>query len=1103
MANRLYLTYITPSASYDPATQSQSGRWDKFPNFDTKLRDEPTDFLETIQLPLTNGGQAQLAFSVSDPLTIAGTLRGQITTTFGCQATTGNPPNGTYIHVWVTVGDTATLRGTLLDNVAHSTDWPSTAQGLQEVYTANPVSVEVGDRVIVELGFHDGSDAEGKIWLGAFGASDLQPGDTDVENQPGWVQFEDPEGVVFFGTPNDPPVADAGPDQAASTGATVNLDGTGSSDPESTSLSYEWTVFDDAGTGLTNADLINRLTATPFFTAPDATGGTADVIIQLGVTDSGFGDQGPKTDTDQVTITIQAPTDAGEVSTQGGYAVSMSDAEASADLQYSQTVVDAVEANDREVFGTLRADWDRDGFTHPLSDLTSAVESVRVSRSLTGDLPAEVSLVEGYSSTELSATLAGEVEGKSIFEAFAPYRNTSELALSPKEGAPVEFDVNIADTAIRQFTGHIRSSDLESSTREVLIDALDPSDRLRAKITLPSYGIAAYQLVRGNDWGVNSQWVIDHVLRRNGIYVSPPSHPNTVVGCTAHGGLAADVGESTYIYGSDDGNLRGDEKWYTDGPFGLLAARGHWYLENGNLVDANDTMSTLFTAHEGYKALPGTGVGMAAWVKTGSNAPDIPNPTGDFRHLFNGYPVDDESDFRFDFGLWDDGRFFGGVFSRGVYYGATTTYGGDFGWRYLGLHWRLNYDGTVHITWRVDGTTYTFDTEVSNPSAAYREVFAIKAKFPRDWCDLQCWLEFEPPEGVWPGEFHTPVGRLDPGLNELSYLPDVVNEDSWELIQAVAGAEYGVVGFTEEGRFRFRNRRSLAKNVESVEKAVTADRSLKGFGGQVSVDTIRNAVTLSTRSAYLEQPEVVIKSRDVKEFETPIGRWTYLISMPFGVPSFTNQVIPHISNADVPPDEDYTEGFVAVRAAEPNVEIVVGEPLRVTWNVVGRRLIRLTVRNYTKWPVRFATTDNRPALRSSSYGLRYNPPVLAEIRNTGSIEQYGERVFGIAPNPWRQRIESLRPIANTIATELANPSPNVERIPIVGDPTIRLNDTIEVVDPDGYGSLRASVVGIERELSRTNGLTDALDIRPIAPPGLGIADDSELGLADDTLILGT
>lgn len=99
---------------------------------------------------------------------------------------------------------------------------------------------------------------------------------------------------------NAPPIADAGPDQTVDQNDIVQLRGIGSSDPEGSNLDFSWSVTDDGGTGLTNADITNRTTATPFFAAPDVSSFIAvNLVLTLTVTDTGG-----LSDTDAVTITV-------------------------------------------------------------------------------------------------------------------------------------------------------------------------------------------------------------------------------------------------------------------------------------------------------------------------------------------------------------------------------------------------------------------------------------------------------------------------------------------------------------------------------------------------------------------------------------------------------------------------------------------------------------------------------------------------------------------------------------------------------------------------------------------------------------------------------
>ncbi|HEY6912047.1 MAG TPA: PKD domain-containing protein [Myxococcales bacterium] len=74
--------------------------------------------------------------------------------------------------------------------------------------------------------------------------------------------------IASFAAANLPPVAVVGPDQAASPGATVTLDGSASQDPSRRTLGFAWTLQGPAGSAAT---LIGAATAKPSF-VPDVPG---------------------------------------------------------------------------------------------------------------------------------------------------------------------------------------------------------------------------------------------------------------------------------------------------------------------------------------------------------------------------------------------------------------------------------------------------------------------------------------------------------------------------------------------------------------------------------------------------------------------------------------------------------------------------------------------------------------------------------------------------------------------------------------------------------------------------------------------------------------
>ena len=97
---------------------------------------------------------------------------------------------------------------------------------------------------------------------------------------------------------NQFPIANAGAAQDVTTGATVTLDGSGSSDPDNDALTYSWThTSTDGGAPSPLITLTNPTTASPTFTADTA----AVLVFTLRVTDGTDGSTGT------VTITVTAP----------------------------------------------------------------------------------------------------------------------------------------------------------------------------------------------------------------------------------------------------------------------------------------------------------------------------------------------------------------------------------------------------------------------------------------------------------------------------------------------------------------------------------------------------------------------------------------------------------------------------------------------------------------------------------------------------------------------------------------------------------------------------------------------------------------------------
>jgi hypothetical protein len=116
----------------------------------------------------------------------------------------------THIHIWVTTGNTDTVRGTLLNDSISATEWPTTTAG-QNIGTlslTNNVNALAGDHIVIEIGYRavntSSTSFTGTLGFGTNDTAgiDLTDGDATVTTHPSWVEFSTDFGpeVVLLGS---------------------------------------------------------------------------------------------------------------------------------------------------------------------------------------------------------------------------------------------------------------------------------------------------------------------------------------------------------------------------------------------------------------------------------------------------------------------------------------------------------------------------------------------------------------------------------------------------------------------------------------------------------------------------------------------------------------------------------------------------------------------------------------------------------------------------------------------------------------------------------------------------------------------------------------
>jgi hypothetical protein len=230
MATRLYFTNST--APYTPTTAFR-GAWDSSTSSVTKLLGAtPGGTATTIgiaEVNVTNNWDVMLGRWVSAPAVAAGNLSGVVSWVIGFKESSASMNAFDHIHIFVTAGDTNTVRGTVLTDNIGATEWPLTATATTEFDKAlTSVAVQVGDRVVVEVGYRASNTVTtsftGTMNYGGAFNTDLFSGDTVVTTLNGYIQFSDPNQVLSAKSPNPKNLC---PNPAAGSASVVGWSNTG------------------------------------------------------------------------------------------------------------------------------------------------------------------------------------------------------------------------------------------------------------------------------------------------------------------------------------------------------------------------------------------------------------------------------------------------------------------------------------------------------------------------------------------------------------------------------------------------------------------------------------------------------------------------------------------------------------------------------------------------------------------------------------------------------------------------------------------------------------------------------------------------------------
>lgn len=801
----------------------------------------------------------------------------------------------------------------------------------------------------------------------------------------------------------------------------------------------------------------------------------------------------------------------------------------------------AVIAPERKFHHRLMVDWNRNGqYNHALSDMSQYLESATTDRSLSGSAPTSLSLVEGAAAAELTVRLGGDYTvDYSIADIFSPYQSSSPFWGVDLIGVEVTFEIGLEtyDSLIwyPQFVGNIRSITPDRGDFGVEIRALDRAELLRRPVKFPKWAMIQYQAVNENavvSQLCDSQWVLDHCLRKSNI--SPtPSRPVT----QEERGVADNDPSRCQVWVSGTGSYLPTH--------GFLDNWNVWQFPND---DADFDMYTPYGAQHGSNPDPdkypqaftgtqdGYGSRMIYWAedveKINPTALQImgftliTNPLATGANYYLTAP--DQEVISVEFGDRYLGRIMiGNGQAWGVW--ANPSTGESFSTSKVDIPSGQPF---VKIDFVVDAFHASglraYLSAGSNATGVSWSTLTTPRSFVGNQWDYKGYVQVrhrmplndiyytgtnfgsgDVPPSQWINEWGSPPAQycavLDSGLNRLSYMPVVDAADAWELMREVASAEFGSIFWDESGVFRFWNYDTIQMLQNNPVRTFSLDQ-LTGLRFTNWSDSIHNIITVNATDRR-SISATVFEAQGEWDFVIPPGQTrTWRISVPDmqthspespsryetiagSFPDWSNNVLHGYIPQWLHPDGSYYEDNSFVSGVDID-----------EWTDYEGNLAISIYNGYSRFARLWANANHT--------GLRIGGTKLAEItqkthtyKNVASAQKYGGRNMQLS-GPWYQEFHNQMGGVSRLLQVVKDPVPDTENITVAGDPRIQLGDTFRVTDPEGFGTrFDMQVFGITRTYEVASGLSDTYAVKLIKTPG-GIWDDPQYGIWDSTFIWG-
>lgn len=767
--------------------------------------------------------------------------------------------------------------------------------------------------------------------------------------------------------------------------------------------------------------------------------------------------------------------------------------------------------------------------TNPYQDVSLTVESLTVDRQLTTDMPDGTRLITGYPAASAQLTLSGLVDqtpgaSKSIAWLLNPAEPTSPLYRSDALGSPITIKTGVypGSTVTPElftiFTGTVDDYTVNTQAGTATLTCLDARSEFNVTPPLPlgafaSDTAAATYVTGGVAQLLTSGWVLNLMCESIGLYTSPPARNQAMVRITNHGGTWPELGPAAAVQvGSLPGMTPGQGKfasqvpsnsfvqWWNNPPVGnpngnlpgdIGSSGNAWFFECWIKPDTS-TAATVSPNTALHCTLNNTSGSPGIEIELGAVAASIGAALTPYAFVF----------------------LLPSSLTTQVT-PATLTIPNDGQWHYYSAAFHFTSTTAFTVVFTVDGTSQTANGAMGAAATTHLAPLSLLVQHLCPTESIQVTNETGTPP---PNNGFTPSAlvNIGPSLNDLTAVPDVAGQDAWNVLQQIAQAEGGIVGFDEVGVFRFTNRDTI--RVQTDQRTITPTYSLKTLDQEMGLSFVRNHIQLPVNKLQVQPASTVWSAADAIEIP-PHATYTQFITT-------DNPVVNVSTVGQIMPSGGGTPGLTYWRASTTQ-DGKGGERtlLTVTVRQLGPATLLLSVVSPYPYPV-WLVSPTSPSYPPAAIGLPRmwiggnfvtstsgntdtaaggDTPaaVIADSQwpplvDGGAVTNpRGERLLVMSSNPFVQEVDSGQTFTDDTLIDLYKPRPLWRNVSIVPDPSLQLADRVLVTDPvTTMLNDSALIIGVHLSASRTD-WSQTLDLRAIGTPGgwiMGVVGRSEMGV---------